>query len=117
MDARVAEFRKLAGKHGAGQGARPMPYPSKCHELAVSYARDQTASGVAQRAVARTLGVAPQTLDCWCKAQVKSVKRVRVTAGTASLLGAMEPTVVMPNGARVEGLGVDGVIAVLRALG
>jgi len=119
MDRRVKEFRKLAGAFGAGKGPRPMPYPERCRNLALDFAEEGLAEGASVQSVSEALGVAPQTLENWRQRYGETMRPVRVSAPEREVPAdePMSPVLVMPSGARIEGLDVDGVIAVLRALG
>lgn len=127
MDARVTEFRKLATALGAGKGPRPMPYPERCRNLALDYAREQLLEGATFRSISEDLGIASQTLSDWRERYSDPIRPVRVSVPESEALVLSEtevsddwplcPVVVMPSGARAEGLDVDGVIAVLKALG
>ena len=129
MDERVAEFRKLADTFGAGKGARPAPYPERCRNLALDYAEEKLTDGASLGEISDELGVAAQTLSTWRDRFGHEMRPVRisrheptdeeepVSQTPPSVSTASQPVVIMPSGARIEGLDVDGVIAVLRALG
>lgn len=128
MDARVREFRKLASTFGAGKGPRPAPYPERCRRLALDYTEERLEEGASLRSVSEDLGVAAQTLSVWRDRYSDELRPVRVSAPEPAPEAepgppkvpedeSARPVVVLPSGARIEGLGVDGVIAVLKALG
>ena len=132
MDARVKEFKKLAATFGAGKGRRPAPYPERCRRLAVDYADERLDHGASLLSVAQTLGVSHQSLSVWRDRYSDELRPVRVTTPPEAEpelevepepepeVPAGErtrPVLVLPSGARVEGLDVDDVITVLKAVG
>lgn len=125
MDARVKEFKKLAGALGAGRGPRPMPYPERCRRLALDYAEERLDQGATFRSISEDLGVAAQTLSDWRDRYSDELRPVRVSAPEPELGREPEaeasdetlsPVLVLASGARIEGLDVDGIIAVLKAV-
>lgn len=126
MDARVKEFRELASTFGAGKGRRPAPYPERCRRLALDYVEERLDEGASLLSISETLGVSPQTLSDWRGRYGDELRPVRVSAPEPEpeteppevpAGEAARPVVVLPGGTRIEGLDVDGVIAVLKALG
>lgn len=134
MEERLAKFRAFAQAARAGRRSGATPYPEEARQLAVGIAREMYAVGRSVDAVAETLGVASQTLASWTKAGRPGLRPVRTVSGCREGDGggvergvprAAEPTstavsstavVVLPSGVRVEGLTVEGVISVLRAM-
>ena len=124
MDARVKEFRKLSEAFGSGKGARPKPYPERCRNLALDYARERLGEGDTMGTISGALGINAQTLWKWRKRYGNPIRPVHVSEPEpqAEPPAPVEnetagPVLMMPSGARIEGLDVDGVIAVLKALG
>jgi hypothetical protein len=105
------------------RGAKERPglrYTEELRELAVEYARRARGQGHSWRLIAERLGLSEWTLHRWLgrsaagrECHSLQVHEVRVTEQTP----ASQPVLVMPSGARVVGLSVRDLVALLGALG
>ena len=125
MDARIAEFRTFVDRARQGRRSGASPYPKEARSLAILLTQELTATGQDFESVAKTLGVAPQTLDSWLQGGSPVLRPVCSSSEELGRDHAKEepvsatpgrPVVVLPSGIRVEGLSLEGVIAVLRGL-
>ena len=90
----------------------------------VAHARSKMVAGVAVCRIARDLRLRPQTLGLWLRAEPSPPKLRPVCVDRdprpvpTPMLGPIEvrPVVVTPAGVRVEGLDLDGVVRLVRAL-
>ena len=89
----------------------------------VAHARSKVAAGVAVNRIARDLHLRPKTLMLWLRAEpARKLRPVRVDRDPLPLPtlvpGPIEvrPVVVTQAGVRVEGLALDGVVRLMRAL-
>ena len=112
MEELVRRFRRGAEHR---QGLR---YSQDLRQLAVEYAATASAQGVSRREIAESLGLSEATLVRW-------QQRTGAAAGPAPLHEVVvverahvsHPVLVLPSGARVEGLSVAELVMVLEALG
>jgi hypothetical protein len=97
-------------------------YSKELRQLAVEYARQAKVQGHTRRRIAERLGLREKSLSRWQRRdldppvdrrslQVHEV-RLREPEGPTS-----QPVLVMPSGARVEGLSMSDLVALLGALG
>ena len=115
-------FCKRAMELNEQRGGRGWRYGAELQAMAVSYTRERQRMGATLHDIASELGISQQSLRRWhtkraTKPDGQSLRPVRVVEdGTRSTI---EPSIVVTSrtGVRVEGLDVDGVIAVLSALG
>jgi len=126
MEITLDEFRKEAAKRAKGRRRGPPGYPVALRRFAVKHARERLAVGGTVTGAAKELGVADVTLTKWLKDGGGSVtagsggsfREVVVETEPEACSGdAPSPVLIMPSGARIEGLDVDGIIAVLKELG
>ncbi|MFS8070157.1 MAG: hypothetical protein ACMG6S_27655, partial [Byssovorax sp.] len=100
---------------------RGLRYSKELQQLAVEYARQSRAQGHPRRRIADRLGLSEWSLSRWLRRDLgPSDRRVRgvhevklIEAETAS----SQPVLVMPSGARVEGLSIGDLVVLLRAVG
>jgi transposase-like protein len=95
-------------------------YPEELRQLAVEYAQQARGQGHSWRLIAERLGLSEWSLHRWLRRSIKGgeshslrVHEVRVTEQTS----ASQPVLVMPSGARVEGLSMRDLVALLGAIG
>lgn len=120
MDDLLGRFRQAASRRGSRHGN----YAPEVRALAVSFARSRVREGRSAYAASRELGLPSQTLRKW----LGSRERVRAAGaprgfrsvrlmGSAPLAqcgGAL--VVTTASGHRVQGLGVDEALRLLRGL-
>jgi hypothetical protein len=115
MDARVKRFRAEALQQGfGGVGSR---YPLELRRLAVSVVRERRSEPLSR--VATELGVSVVSLQRWLE-QAEPAQFRPVTLQAEPVEGGKTPAgpvLITPRGYRVEGLGVESLAALLRALG
>jgi hypothetical protein len=114
MEDLALEFRRRAKERQAGRR-----YSEDLRQLAVEYARQARERGHGRRRVAKQLGLSEGTIIEWLRGSGGSrlplrVHEVKLTEPTA--VGS-QPVLVMPSGARVEGLSMSDLVALLGALG
>jgi hypothetical protein len=127
MRTKIRDGERLAGliAEQRGVGARSK-LPVHVRRPAIAYAQRRVAQGVSRREVADELGVAPISVARWLstapaakprrqRSRVPELRRVRVAEPAAAASGGLAVTTL--HGLRVEGLALDDVIALIRALG
>ena len=96
-----------------GKGKR-RKYPKELRQRLVEYVREQRAAGMQLMSVAARVGVSPTLLHRWEMKRAGVFRRVEVqqpkTASNRFVLQA-------PHGVRVEDLGVEELVTILRRLG
>jgi transposase-like protein len=122
MDKLISELQKRieqATKNKANRRFFPAELRNKVVELALAW----KSSGKSRRELASRLGVNDETLAYWMHRSVSAAKpktRVRpvrvLDAETANSRPISTRSVVLPSGARIEGLAMDDLIALARAL-
>ena len=124
MDRRIAEF--VVRKSHVRREYRGQAYPSWVRSHAVSLARELGTLGVGVREASRRLDLRWETLERWLHAEddgpsslvpVRLTDEVRVAAPAAAQQ-CSEPSlsVVSPDGWRIVGLDLAGVVAVMERL-
>ncbi len=110
----------LAARFCRGAKERPgLRYSKELRQLAVEYARQAVVQGQSLRLIAERLGLSEWSLSRWLRRNVESgeshslrVHEVRVTEKAL----VSQPVLVMPSGARVEGLSMRELVEILGAL-
>ena len=113
MDEALERFRAESAQAGTGRGRK---FPKHVQSLGAEYARTRRAAGESWQTIAEAMGIVSPTVKRWVEdqelASAKPFHRVAV----------MEPSrrpsyaAVLPGGLRVEGLELDAIIALARAL-
>lgn len=111
MEELARRFRRGAERRGG------LRYCPELRQLAVEYAAIAATQGASRREIAESLGLSEATLARW--------QQGTEAVGPASLHEVVvverahcsRPVLVMPSGARVEGLSVPELMRVLEALG
>ena len=115
-------MEELAEEFCRGSEARPgLRYSPELRQLAVEYAQQARAQGHSWRRIAVRLGLSDWSLGDWLRRSQEPpatrslrVHEVKLTEPTVEV---RQPVLVMPSGARVEGLSTGDLLALLRALG
>jgi hypothetical protein len=113
------DLRRDLRRHGRARGKRFAP---QLRQRIVAYAERRRREGTSWMAIATELDACFETIRRWCGggsvAAARQLRRVEVTAEPAVAVSAPTPlAVVTPNGLRIEGVGLDDVITLVRALG
>ena len=109
-NARVADLRRALSSHVGGRGRR---YATALRARAIGFAEQRRAEGRSWSEVAAEVGLRVETVRRWCVERGPQMRAVEVVAERAE----HGVTLVTAAGLRVEGLSVEEVVAVLRALG
>jgi len=99
-----------------GKQPRGRRYPASLRAEVVALARARQAEGVAVARIARELGLGARTLALWMGRERPALRRVRLVREPEAAAGPGLPVVHTPTGLRVEGLDLDSVVRLLRAL-
>lgn len=114
----VTRVRSLLGARGAGRGRGG--FPEEARKAAAALAYRARATGHAVGPLATRLGVHVVTLTAWMRAYSESALMPFVAVAcpapprAAARIDGL--TVYHPSGVRVEGMDVDGVVHLIRAL-
>ena len=116
----AARVRRMLGQRRGSGGRRR--YSEEGSKAAAALGHGARRSGVAVTTTAAALGILPDTLFRWMRAWPESPPAfaavVRIESPTSPPVATQTEWVVHhPSGARVTGLGVDDVAALLRRLG
>jgi hypothetical protein len=117
MEPEALVFRQQA--EAARGGRKRASYPVELREQAVRFLADCRARGGSLRQAAEALGVDDSTLYFWTRAGVKKKHRLKVLPVTIQEtgLGDVRRLVLCgPHGLRVEGVGIEDIAALIRAL-
>lgn len=98
---------------GTGRGHR---YPAALRTTIVAHVRPRRARGEPLAAIGRDLGLNPFTLQRWLDAGGPSGFRTVEVESMDSPLAGSGPVVTLPNGVRIDGLDLPGLLALVRAL-
>jgi len=119
MNERARRFRQGARAENRGRTGRAVRYSERLREDAVTFARQERSRGRSLSAIARDLGVAANNVARWVRsARSARFERVAVTRDVVEERGATVSAVILTtaSGHRVEGLNLEGLVAVIRAL-
>lgn len=116
--AELRELRRLMGGRVHGQGHR---LPPDLAASAAAWTKQALASGVGVKAIARALNVTPETVRRWRAAARTDAPAALVRVEVVDEPPAPSPcarifSLVAPDGHRVDGLHLDEVATLLRAL-
>jgi transposase len=98
------------------------PYPIELRERAREYCKRQRAAGVGVRKVSEELGVSHHTVSYWLAGAQNVAKRKSPRGGKLRRLEIQSPvtkrtfTATLTTGVRVEGLRVEDIAALAKAL-
>jgi hypothetical protein len=109
MEDLLRQFRKGAATR------RGIRYSSELRQVAVRYAEQSEGAGWSRERVAETLGLCKATLCRWLRAAEPEVPALHevLVVGSRPRSG---PVLILPSGARVEGLSVDELAKLLGAI-
>jgi transposase-like protein len=96
---------------------RGLRYSPELRQLAVEYASLASAQGASQREIAESLGLSEPTLVRWQQGAWAAGPTPLHEVVVVERAHASNPVLVMPSGARIEGLSVVDLVRVLEALG
>jgi hypothetical protein len=107
----ASALREALGGHTSGRGHR---YDTKLKARAIAFARELRGQGRSWGGIAQELGLRMETVRRWCtSAEPKQMRTVRLQPEPSEA----RITAVSPSGLRIEGLTLETVVALLRALG
>jgi hypothetical protein len=115
----AAEVR--AALAALGKRGRTTRIPDDVRAMVLRYARQQRRRGVSWRTIASELSLSASAMQRWAKGQTR--RRIRRAAAMVPVQVREERpeerdlAVVMPSGARVEGLSLAAAVQVLQQLG
>ena len=110
MDETLRELRRVLDRGPAGRRG----FPEAVRKRAAAWARRRRAAGEPLLAVASRLGVSHETLRRWLKQDAGTFRQVSVSEAAAP--AGHGAVIRLPSGVMVEGLCVEDVVVVLRAL-
>ena len=102
-------------------GARGKRFEPELRARIVAFAERRRREGASWMAIATELGACFETVRRWCSGVEPTsaqLRRVEVVADAVTVPSARSPlALVTPNGLRVEGVSLDEIITLVRALG
>lgn len=99
---------------GTGRGHR---YPAALRTRITAQVRRGRARGESLAAIGRDLGLNPFALQRWLDTDGSSgFRTVEVESMASTPAAGTGPVVTLPNGVRIEGLDLSGLLALVRAL-
>lgn len=96
---------------------RGLRYSPELRQLAMEYAALASAQGASRREIAESLGLSEPTLVRWQQGSGAAGPTPLHEVVVVERAHASNPVLVMPSGARIEGLSVADLVSVLEALG
>ena len=119
LSSRVPEVRSQIERCRRGRSQRAVRYPPNLRHAVVELTRSALTSGSSVRIAAEKVGLPLQTVQRWLQATVAGGLRpieVRSEEPVEAINADSGLVLVTPGGYRVEGLEVESVAALLRAL-
>lgn len=119
----AAKLRRKLRERGAARGKR---FDPALRARVIRFAEQRRSDGASWMTIATELGACFETVRRWCvagpaamvSAAPPRVRPVQVIGdGAVEVVAQSTMKVVTPNGLRVEGVSVEQVIALVRALG
>lgn len=117
----AARLRRELKQRGRTRGKR---FDPELRARMVAFAESRRRDGASWMAIATELGACFETVRRWCVAstptpalRLRPVEVVSDDVVVVEARGARTLTVISPGGLRIEGAGVDEVVALVRALG
>lgn len=113
MEQLATEFCQRAKERGG------LRYPEELRQLAVEYAGRAREQGHSSHRIATRLGLSEWSLVHWLRrgSEVGASRGLRVHEVKVRGPAPSQAVLVMPSGARVEGLSVSQLVEILGALG
>jgi hypothetical protein len=102
------------GRLRAALGRAGRPYPARLRERATTYATERKALGIGLDETAKELSVARATLRSWLWRT--PFRAVEIEPTGPVVVKAALVLIDERSGVRVEGLGVDGALEIIRGL-
>ncbi len=110
----MTELEKLRRRVSQLAPGKSRRYPAELREQLVAAAKQLRNEGLSFQKMAKTIGVAPVTLQRWCtKSERKVATFVPVDVVTS---GGGELVLTTPSGFRIEPLDIESTIRIVRAL-
>ena len=118
MDDRVRKLRLRIRAQRQGHAASQVRYPEDLRAEIVTIVRAGRVAGRSLSHLAREIGVSAPTLIAWLRRPARGhVRQVELAPSAVSAIAAPpSPVLVTPQGFRIEGLDLAGLITVLRDL-
>lgn len=111
-------LRRDLRRHGGARGKR---FDPELRRRIVAFAERRRREGASWMAIATELGACFETVRRWCgggsSPAAPQLRRVEVMAEPVVERACRALVVLTPNGLRIEGMGLDEVVALVRALG
>ncbi len=106
--------RRALSKLGAR--GRTTRIPDDVRAVVLAYARQARSGGASWQRIGEQLGLSPTVVQRWSKAAAPSVKLQPVVVSDQELAPTGPLVIVTAGGERLEGLGLDEAVRVLKAL-
>ena len=117
MSERVRRLRGEAKRFTNGTSPTATRYSAEFRDEVLSLARERGALGMPVARIAAELGVRSQTLTLWLRSAPKRhLRRVKVAPEIATLAPAAPAFAVSVGAMRVEGLDLESLVRLVRAL-
>jgi transposase-like protein len=118
MDDRVPKLRLRFRALRRGQAASQVRYPEDLRAEILAVARAGRTTGRSVHRLAREIGVSAPTLIDWLRHRARGqLRQVTVAPSSESPIALpLRPVLVTPQGFRIEGLDLVGLVTVLRDL-
>lgn len=131
MDERMRQLRATAEALRHGSAPKATRFPAGFREQVIALAKERRAAGTPLVRTASELGLHGRTIGRWLRdapsragstAPKRQFRRVTVASRGGEKSTALVPSpaaalVVIVGGVRIEGLDLDGVVRLVRALG
>lgn len=116
MEARFERFRKAVATYFGGRPGRGARYPENLQQEAVVLTQAGLLEGKSLGSVASDLGIGCATLSRWLEGAREALRPVEVQREEEPV-GESPLVLVAPSGWRIEGLRLEDLSELLRALG
>jgi hypothetical protein len=116
MNATIQRLRSQARQLARGRDRRGVRYPAAFRAAAVELVGAGRGRPAALARIARELGLPARSLARWVQRPARPVLRPVTIAPTGPPAPAVRPVLVTAHGVRVDGLDVEALVTVLKAL-